>query len=117
METKDSCHCSRWSNRLAITLSCIAILLFLCNRYILRDRVSYPGVSFIHLLDGDDGKSLGYIKGEYGTIKFVRRFSDKQTELQLRSDGSVAVEMRDGKGHKITWSLTEDGERFEKSPG
>jgi hypothetical protein len=114
METAMPQGPSHFSVRIAIFLALIALLLNL-KPYIFRDRVSYPGVSYVRLNDSDTGEQVGFILAQYGSLTIARIANEgrDRTELRMRSDGSLGIVLQN-KGRTVSWSLTEEGPKFQK---
>lgn len=101
----------------ALVLAAVALVLSL-RAYIFRDRVEWPGVSQVRLNDSDTGEHVGIIQAQYGGIAIRRAYKQdgpgNSTELKLRGDGTVLIDLHEGDAKVASWSLSKDGPQFEK---
>jgi hypothetical protein len=102
------------TNRIALALSVIALILSL-GPCIFVDRVAYPGVSHIRLRDADSGKPIGFVHAGYGIVTIASEGEQGSGLTQLiLQDGKATIELWKGGKRVGVWSLSEDGEKFEK---
>ena len=118
MDTRNPDARKRWSGHIALVLALAALALSL-PQYVLRDRVEYPSISFIRFRDRGTDESIGFMKAEYGELTIARfaKNAENRVELKLCADDSVTIDLNTGAHTAARWSLSEDGEKFEKLSG
>jgi len=110
------------SNYVALVLAIVALVLSL-RPYIFRDRVEWPGVSFVRFLDSNSDEPIGFMRAEYGalTIGHFRRKDGSvkdlnRLELRLRDDG-LLIELQEHGVLVGKWSLTKDTDTLTRVGG